>query len=205
MAAFQAKIYELFRSAAAGKSPFWIGAGVAGAAFAVAVLSIVLPRGGDREASLGAWDRVASVLQHRRCLNCHQSNEPLQGDNPRRHTPRVVRGHDNQGAPGMRCSSCHGEQRNNEASRVPGAAHWKFAPRSMSWAGLSAGALCRTIKDPAKNGGRSPRALVKHVEDDSLIHWAWAPGGERKPIPIPHYVFVEFVDEWVRTGAHCPD
>jgi hypothetical protein len=162
------------------------------------------PAASARETSLRAWDRVAAVLQHPRCLNCHQPSEPLQGDAQRRHAPRVVRGRDNLGAPGMRCSNCHGEHANNEASRVPGAAHWKMAPRSMSWAGLSSGALCRTIKDPAKNGGRAPRDLVKHVAEDSLVHWSWDPGARREAVPMPHHVFMEFVEEWVAAGAHCP-
>ena len=83
--------------------------------------------GSDREASLAAWDRVASVLQHPRCLNCHQPNEPLQGDARRPHSPRVVRGRDNQGIAGMRCGSCHSERGNNEASRVPGASRLEDA------------------------------------------------------------------------------
>jgi len=30
--------------------------------------------------SLAAWQRIATVLQHPRCLNCHQLDSPLQGD-----------------------------------------------------------------------------------------------------------------------------
>jgi hypothetical protein len=159
----------------------------------------------DREASLAAWDRVVTVLQHPRCSNCHQPEEPLQGDSRRRHSPRVVRGRDNMGVPGMRCGSCHSEQGNNEASRVPGAADWKMPPRSMSWARLPIGRLCLTIKDPAKNGGRSLKAIVKHMQEDSLVHWSWDPGGTRESIAMPHHTFVDFVGEWVQSGAHCPD
>jgi hypothetical protein len=158
----------------------------------------------DREASLLAWERIATVLQHPRCSNCHQPNEPLQGDSARRHSPRVVRGRDNLGVPGMRCGSCHSEQGNNEASQVPGAADWKMPPRSMSWARLSVGELCRSLKDPSKNGQRSLKAVIKHMREDSLVHWSWDPGGTRGSIPMPHHVFVEFVEEWVRSGAHCP-
>jgi hypothetical protein len=157
------------------------------------------------EASLAAWGRIVSVLQHPRCSNCHQPNEPLQGDSPRRHSPRVVRGRDNMGVPGMRCGSCHGEQENNEASRVPGAADWKMPPRSMAWARLPSGQVCRSLKDPTKNGRRSLKAIIKHMQDDSLVHWSWDPGGARDSIPMSHHVFVEFVEEWVRSGAHCPN
>jgi hypothetical protein len=161
--------------------------------------------GSDRDASLGAWDRVVTVLQHPRCSNCHQPEEPLQGESGRRHSPRVVRGRDNMGVPGMRCGSCHSEHGNNEASRVPGAADWKMPPRSMSWARLPIGQLCRTLKDPTKNGRRSLQAIIKHMQDDSLVHWSWDPGGTRESIAMPHHVFVEFVEEWVRSGAHCPN
>ena len=158
----------------------------------------------DAEASLVAWDRIVTVLQHPRCSNCHQPNEPLRGDSGRRHSPRIVRGRDNLGVPGMRCGSCHSEQGNNEASLVPGAADWKMPPLSMTWAGLSTGQLCRALKDPTKNGRRSLKALIKHMQEDSLVHWSWDPGGTRESVPMPHYVFVEFVEEWVRSGAHCP-
>jgi hypothetical protein len=189
-----------------------VGAGTMLAAFTWMLIASIWSReaipqtkSSDREASIAAWALIASVLQHPRCLNCHQPNAPLHGDTPRAHSPRVVRGRDNQGAPGMRCGSCHSERGNNEASRVPGATDWKMPPRSMTWAGLSIGQLCRTLKDRRKNGGRSPRAIIKHMQDDSLVHWSWSPGGTRKSVPVPHYVFVEFVEDWVRTGVHCPD
>lgn len=159
---------------------------------------------GDRAASLAAWERVATVLQHPRCLNCHQPDEVKRGDDRRPHAPRVVRGRDNAGAPGMRCSGCHSAQWNNAASGVPGAAEWKMPPRSMTWGGRSLGEICRSLKNPARNGGRSHKAIVKHMQEDSLVHWSWEPGGKREAVPMPHEVFVEFVAEWLRTGAHCP-
>jgi hypothetical protein len=159
----------------------------------------------DRERSLAAWERIVTVLQHPRCSNCHQPKEPLRGDDQRNHLPRVVRGRDNLGVPGMRCSSCHSAQGNNEASRVPGAADWKMPPLSMSWARLPVGQLCRTLKDPTKNGRRSLSGIVKHMQEDSLVHWSWDPGGTRQSVAMPHDVFVDFVEEWVRSGAHCPD
>ena len=161
-------------------------------------------RSSNQETSLAAWDLIVTVLQHPRCSNCHQPNEPLRGDSARRHSPRIVRGRDNLGVPGMRCSSCHSEQGNNEVSGVPGATEWKMPPRSMTWAGLSTGQLCRALKDPTKNGRRSLKGIVKHMQEDSLVHWSWDPGGTRNSVAMPHHVFVEFVEEWVRSGAHCP-
>ena len=99
----------------------------------------------DREASLAAWERIVTVLQHPRCSNCHQPIEPLQGENGHRHTPRVVRGRDGQGIPGMRCGSCHSEQGNNEASRVPGAIGLEDASAiERAWAAMSA-ARCAAL------------------------------------------------------------
>lgn len=168
-------------------------------------LMIPQPRVYDRETSLLAWDRVVAVLQHPRCLNCHQPETPLQGDSQRPHVPRVVRGRDNMGAPGMRCGNCHSEHSNNETSRVPGASDWKMPPRSRSWGGLTAGQICRALKNPRKNGRRTSKGIVKHMQDDSLVHWSWDPGSGRESIAMPHFVFVEFVEEWLQTGAYCPD
>ena len=44
--------------------------------------------------SLAAWEKIATVLQHPRCLNCHQLDSPLQGDTRRPHISQVVRGPD---------------------------------------------------------------------------------------------------------------
>ena len=202
------------KSATSGRTmrSLMVGASIGtGLALLISVIAAMLwsreaitQQNSDPEVSLAAWDRVVAVLQHPRCSNCHQPSEPLQGESGRRHSPRVVRGRDNQGVPGMRCGSCHSEQGNNEASRVPGATDWKMPPRSMSWARLSIGQLCRTLKDPTKNGRRSLKAIIKHMQDDSLVHWSWDPGGTRESVPMPHHVFVEFVEEWVRSGAHCP-
>jgi hypothetical protein len=184
----------------------------AGGAVAAAGVAVVLlageaaSQGGSaRETSLAAWERIATVLQHPRCVNCHHPDAPLVGDASRPHMPRVVRGRDSKGAPGMRCNNCHGEHSNNEASNVPGAADWKLPPRTMMWAKMSIGDICRSIKNPARNGGRSLQGLLKHAIEDSLIQWAWEPGGKRESVPMPQTVFTDFFEEWVRTGAHCPN
>jgi hypothetical protein len=184
----------------------------AGGMLAAAGLMVVLlageagsQSGSAREASLAAWERIASVLHHPRCVNCHHPDAPLVGESSRPHVPRVVRGRDSKGAPGMRCNNCHSERANNEASGVPGAADWKLPPRSMMWAAMPGGDMCRSIKNPASNGGRSPQGLLKHAFEDSLIHWAWDPGGKRESVPMPQAVFNDFFEEWVRTGAHCPN
>ena len=60
------------------------------------------------------------VLQHPRCLNCHPVGErPTQGDDRHPHSPLVVRGSDDKGTVGMRCTTCH-QDANYEQSGVPG-------------------------------------------------------------------------------------
>jgi hypothetical protein len=154
--------------------------------------------------SLAAWEKIVAVLQHPRCLNCHQPDSPLQGDMRRPHIPHVVRGPDNHGVGAMRCGNCHNEMGNNVTSRTPGAPHWALAPVSMLWQGLSTAELCRRLKDPALNGKRSPEALIEHMEGDPLVGWGWNPGPALEPVPIPHTAFVELMKVWVAGGMACP-
>ncbi len=150
------------------------------------------------------WDKIAAVLQHPRCLNCHQRETPLRGDARSPHIPRVVRGPDNHGASAMRCANCHSLSANNAASGVPGAPDWALARVTMAWQGLSRGELCRTLKNPRMNGNRSPEALIAHLEHDPLVLWAWNPGSNREPIPIPYREFLDLVRAWVANGLPCP-
>jgi hypothetical protein len=154
--------------------------------------------------SLAAWDKIAGILRHPRCLNCHQLNTPLQGDGRRVHIPPVVRGTDNLGMGTMRCRNCHNETGNNDMSGVPGAPHWQLAPASMLWEGLSIGDLCRMLKNPQLNGNRTPDALVEHMDTDKLVLWGWQPGGRREPVPISHKEFVDLLKVWVSNGTACP-
>lgn len=157
-------------------------------------------------AGLAAWDGIAKVLQHPRCLNCHQVDTPLQGDSRRPHIPNVVRGTDNHGVVGMRCSNCHNETGNNPTSGVPGAPHWQLAPTSMQWQGLSSGDLCRALKDPERNGKRALDDLVHHMgpQGDPLVLWAWNPGAGREAIPMSHPAFIDLLKTWARGGGPCP-
>jgi hypothetical protein len=157
----------------------------------------------DHEASLQAFARITEVLRHPRCLNCHPSGDvPRQGDDRHRHRMLVARGPDDRGTTTLKCSTCH-QSANAADGRVPGAPHWQLAPRSMGWEGLSDADLCRTLKEPAKNRGRSVRALVEHMTGDALVQWAWSPG-ERTPPAIGQREFHELVRRWAQTGAACP-
>ena len=76
--------------------------------------------------------------------------------------------------------------------------------RKMVFIGLSSGDLCRRLKDPNENGGRSLELLVRHVSDDQLVLWGWSPGEGRDPVSIPHAEFVAQFKTWVAAGAPCP-
>ena len=153
---------------------------------------------------LAAWDKIAAVMQHPRCSNCHRLEAPLRGDSRSPHIPRVTRGPDDHGPGAMRCANCHGLTGNNASSGVPGAPSWALARATMSWQSLSRGDICRAIKDRKRNGNRSLEAIIEHLERDSLVLWAFNPGKGRQPIPIPHQTFVDFVKAWVASGAPCP-
>jgi hypothetical protein len=154
--------------------------------------------------SVAAWEKVATVLQHPRCLNCHQLQSPLQGDGRRVHIPHVVRGKEDSGVGAMRCGNCHNDMGNNDTSRVPGGPHWKLAPVSMLWQGLSVGDLCRAVKDPARNGNRTGAMIVEHMETEPLVLYGWNPGRGREPVPMPHEELVKQSKIWVDGGMACP-
>jgi hypothetical protein len=163
--------------------------------------------GKDRPQAAGAdiaFARIASVLQSPRCINCHpRDDRPTQGDDRRIHGMNVQRGADGNGMPAMRCSTCH-QEHNNDVAGVPGARHWHLAPATMGWVGLSKAALCRTLLDRKKNGGRSVADLITHITGDKLVGWAWDPGARRSPPPVAMADLKTALDAWALAGAPCP-
>jgi hypothetical protein len=159
----------------------------------------------DREESARLFKRIAEVLRHPRCMNCHPVTDfPRQGDARRRHQQMVVRGPANTGSPVMQCSNCHQEM-NSPDGRVPGAPHWHLAPLSMGWEDLKTDkALCEVFVDRARNGDRDTEKILQHLTGDPLVQWAWAPGA-RNPPSIGQQEFHDLARRWVRTGAACPD
>jgi hypothetical protein len=150
------------------------------------------------------FERIASVLTHPRCLNCHTSVDfPKQGDERRRHLMNVQRGPHDKGALAMQCSNCHGTA-NNASSGVPGASNWHLAPLSMSWENKDNAALCWALLDRKKNGNRGVAELVDHMANDALVGWGWAPGANRAPVPIAKDEFVLLLKAWADEGAPCP-
>lgn len=157
----------------------------------------------DPVRSVAAFRRMAEVLRHPRCMNCHTATEfPRQGNERLRHDMLVQRGPDDHGAPAMRCSSCH--QNVNQANGVPGAPNWGLAPLAMAWEGLDDRQLADALKDPARNGRRSLEQIHDHLAHDELVGWAWKPGANREAVPMPREEFARLVREWIDTGAVSP-
>jgi hypothetical protein len=152
---------------------------------------------------------VQKVLQHPRCQNCHiPGDAPLQFDEGRVHGQNVKRGSEGLGAPGLSCTTCHGTQNpptSYGAHMPPGAPNWQLPPpeHKMVFIGLSAGELCRRLKDKAENGGRDMVLLRKHL-DDELVLWGWNPGVDRAPVNVSHDDFVAAFERWADAGAPCP-
>lgn len=164
--------------------------------------------GSDEAQSLRAFSVVASVLASPRCLNCHvPGDSPLQGDGGTPHNMNVKRGPDGRGTPAMRCTNCHQDQNPTTLHAPPGRPDWRLPPpdKRMAWQGLSVGEICRTLKHPARNGGKTPDQLIEHVRDDRIVNWGWDPGPGRSIPPVSHDEFVAQMTAWVQTGAACPN
>ena len=158
--------------------------------------------------------QVYTVLTHPRCINCHTAtNYPQQGDDRHRHFANVVRGPEGHGVPALNCVTCH-QQSNADSTGVPGGRDWHLAPLSMRWQDendqpLSSAAVCRSVKDPSKNGNLGGQGLLKHHEEAELVLWAWNPGRrpdgtERTTPPLSHDEFVAATRRWVEAGMPCP-
>ena len=161
----------------------------------------------DPARSAVAFRQLAVVLRHPRCMNCHTATQfPRQGDDRHRHDQNVLRGPNNDGVPGMHCAACHQDINVESDPKIsmPGAPGWALAPLSMAWEGLDDGQLADQLKDQKRNGPRSLDEIYEHVAKNELVGWAWKPGGNRAPPPIPREEFARLVREWIDTGAVSP-
>ncbi len=156
------------------------------------------------ERSRALFVEAGKVIESPRCLNCHPVGErPTQGSDMHPHSPLVVRGADDKGAVGMRCTTCH-QDANFEPSGVPGNPKWHMAPLGMAWQHHTLAQICEQVKDPARNGGKSLAQILDHSANDSLVGWGWHPGGSREPAPGTQAQFGALVAAWIDTGAACP-
>jgi hypothetical protein len=161
--------------------------------------------------SKALFSEAAKVITDARCMNCHPAGDhPLQGADGHIHQPAAFRGESNNGVPGLVCATCH-SGRNftlsiGEASyqSIPGHPRWALAPLAMAWEGKSVGEICRQIKDPTRNGGRTLALLHEHIAKDDLVAWAWSPGAGRTPAPGTQEQLGIIIQAWIDTGAECP-
>jgi hypothetical protein len=134
--------------------------------------------------SRALFTEAAKVIMNPRCVNCHPAGDrPTQGNDMHPHSPPVTRGADGGGVPGNACGGCHLDRNvdilaGQEVSfqSIPGHARWGLAPIEMAWEGKSVSEVCRQIKDPRRNGGRTLELLHEHLAKDDLIAWGWNPG-----------------------------
>jgi hypothetical protein len=160
-------------------------------------------------ASVALFEQIASVMRHPRCLNCHSGQAfPRQGNGGEAHRFNVRRGNENRGVAALHCSACH-QSRNQATSGAPGAPGWQLAPAVMGWEGLSSGAICRALSDPAR-GNMTSAELVEHLRTDPLVQWAFTPGRDPHGIartvpPMSHASFLALMQQWRDSGAQCPD
>ncbi|MFG6569054.1 MULTISPECIES: Isoquinoline 1-oxidoreductase subunit [Sulfitobacter] len=162
----------------------------------------------ESDRSVALFEEMFLVIESPRCMNCHPvNNTPLQGEEMQPHQPPVVRGAADFGAPGMRCSTCHGSENvpytTGEGS-IPGHEPWQLAPIEMGWVGLTAAEVCEQLKDPGRNGNRTLAELHEHNAEDGLVGWGWEPGKGRTPAPGTQEVFGALTQAWINTGAACP-
>lgn len=166
--------------------------------------------GSEPERSAAAFGDAAKVFFSARCANCHPAGDaPTQGDTMTPHAQGVTRGKDGKGVYGMKCNTCH-QNENLEGPHLPPgtSTDWHMPPadQKMVFQGLTAGQLCRQLKDPTKNGGhKTVEAAMDHIlKKDPLVMWAWEPGNGRMTPPMSYDEFTAKIKEWMAAGAVCP-
>jgi cytochrome c5 len=163
----------------------------------------------DAAKARAAFNDASKVFFSPRCVNCHPAGDtPLIGDSSKQHEQGVKRGPEGKGVPGLECNTCHQEENLDGESLPPGAPNWQMPPAAtkMSFQNVTAKQLCTQLKDPAQNGGKkTPKDAIHHIETDGRVHWAWAPGGGRTTPPMGFDEFVKKMNEWVASGAACPE
>jgi cytochrome c5 len=183
---------------------------ILGFALATALLAVWLPARAakqDADASRAAFLQVYRVLTSPRCQHCHPAGDaPLQGDDSHVHLQNVKRGKDGRGVYGMRCDTCHQTKNLSGEHMPPGNPKWSLPlpEQKMVFVGRSPGELCRQLKDPQQNGGRSLAALLDHVANDDLVGWGWNPGDGRSLPPLSRVETAAQMKVWAESGAACP-
>jgi hypothetical protein len=80
----------------------------------------------------------------------------------------------------------------------------------MAWQGLTRQEIAEVILNPAKNGGKNHKSIIKHLTEDDLVLWAWNPGvnasGIKREKPsVTEKEFKKAVKQWFADGAIIPE
>jgi len=162
----------------------------------------------NRSTAAAAWQTVYAAFMHPRCVNCHPAGDaPLQGDDSHPHGQNVLRGAAGAGRPGQRCDTCHQGENLPGPNLPPGAPVWVMPRQDMPlvFEGRSSRELCEQMRDPKRNGGRTPEQILAHVSHDPLVLWGWRPGEGRASVAVPHADLVRALRTWVDNGCGCPE
>ena len=160
----------------------------------------------DRIASQKAFIEASEVLFHPRCINCHPAGDaPMITDNSQPHRFNVKRGAEGKGVGGMSCTLCHRDA--NQPDGPPGVPNWHMPPEHMPmiFQSRTPGDLCRQLKDPKHNGGKTGTQIIDHLNSDPLVLWGWNPGKGRTSPKMDHKTFTAKMRDWVDKGAYCPE
>ena len=162
---------------------------------------------------LAAWDRIFEVVSHPRCANCHTgpSDRPMWSGpsygETRVHGMNIRAGESRIGAEFIPCRTCHvtSETASNDTphSAPQVADAWRLAPVEAHWFGQSSDDICRQLRDPERNGGRTVEDLADHLDHDVILHWAWSPGGGREPAPYNLDIHIRDLRIWGNAGQPC--
>jgi hypothetical protein len=161
----------------------------------------------DSISSKKAFLKVYAVLMSPRCMNCHPSGDiPLQGDDSHLHSQGVKRGPDGRGLYALKCGNCHQFHNLPGLHMPPGNPNWRLPPSTMKmvFQGKSPGQLATQLLDKKRNGGKSVKALIKHITSDSLVLSGWTPADGLAHPPLSHQEFVAAFNERINKGAVNP-
>ena len=170
------------------------------------------------EEGLDNWARFYEVASHPRCSNCHvgADNRPMWSGptygKTRPHGMNINADESRIGAEALACATCHVtlSEPDPDANATPHtapqvAAEWMLAPVEAEWFGKSSSHICKQLKDPERNGGRTIREVAAHLDHDVILHWAWNPGGNRQPAPHSLQEAMDALMKWAAAGTPCPN
>ncbi len=160
----------------------------------------------DMVESQQAFGVAYQVLSHPRCLNCHPAGDaPTIRDDSQPHKFNVKRGPEGKGVDPLKCLMCHRDA--NQPDGPPGVPNWHMPPENMPmvFQGRTSAELCRQLKDPLRNGGRTGEQVIGHIDKDPLVLWGWNPGQGRAVPEMTHEEFSAKMHAWVEKGCACPE